>query len=115
MLPSSSHIADRVLFRGIADGIGRRAFPAGPGWSAGHGWQADKCIIAHLVDGFHCHVASTLDGPLIVLLEEDGTDETDDCIIVREDADDLRAALDLTVETLDWVGAVELGAVLLRE
>ena len=71
--------------------------------------------IAHLVDGFQLHVASTLNGPLVVLLEEDGADEPDDGIAAGEDADDFHPALDLAVEALDGVGAVELGAVLPRE
>jgi hypothetical protein len=33
-----------------------------------------------------------LDDPLIVLLDEDGRDETDDGVVVREDPDDLRPA-----------------------
>ncbi len=71
--------------------------------------------IAHLVDGFQLHVASTLNGPLVVLLEEDGADEPDDGIAAGEDADDFHPALDLAVEALNGVGAVELGAVLPRE
>ena len=41
--------------------------------------------------------------PLIVLLEQDGTDETDDGVVVLEDAHDLGAALDLAVEALAGV------------
>lgn len=34
--------------------------------------------MAHQVDGFQCHVAGVLNGPLVVLLEEDGADQADD-------------------------------------
>jgi len=39
-----------------------------------------------------------LNGPLIVLLEEDGTDEADDGIVVRKDADDVDAPSNLAIE-----------------
>ena len=70
-----------------------------------HGWQADDGIIAQGRDGFQGHVAGALDGPFIVLLEQDGADEADDGGLVGEDADDLGAALDLAVEALERVGA----------
>jgi hypothetical protein len=35
--------------------------------------------------------------------------------LIREDADDVGAALDLAVEALDGIGAVQLGTVLLRK
>ena len=69
-----------------------------------HGWQADERIIAHQTDGFQCHVSRPLDGPFVVLLEEDRADEPDDGLVVGEDADDLGAALDLTIDPFDWVG-----------
>ncbi len=53
--------------------------------------------------------------PLVVLLEQDGTDETGDGGFVREDADDLGASLDLAIETFERIGGVELGSVLGRE
>jgi len=56
-----------------------------------------------------------LDGPLVVLLEEDGADEAGDGCLVGEDADDLGAALDLAVEPLERVRRVELLPVLLGE
>ncbi len=87
----------------------------GPRLSAGHDWQADERVIAHLADGFQRHVALALDVPLIILLEEDGSDVTNDGIIVRQDADNLCAMLDLVIHALDGVDAVQLGAVLLRE
>ena len=77
------------------------------------GWQADERIIAHCRDGFQCHVAGSLDGPFVVLFEEQCTDQSDDGIVVGEDTDDLGAPLDLAVETFDRIGAVKLGPVLL--
>ena len=80
-----------------------------------HGGQADEGIIAQGCDGFQGHVAGALDGPLVVLLEQDGADEADDGGLVGEDADDLGAALDLAVEALERVGRVQLGPVRRRE
>ncbi len=62
-------------------------------------------------DCLKVHVAGALDGPLVVLLEEDGPDETGDGGLVGEDAEDLSAALDLSVDLLERVGGVELEAV----
>ena len=84
--------------------------------SGGHGGQLDKGIVAQRCDGFQGHVAGPLHGPLIVLFEEDGTDEPDDGLVIGEDADDLGAALDLAVDVLDPVGNRSLGGgVLARE
>lgn len=66
-------------------------------------WQADEGIIAHYGDGFQRHVAGPLDGPFIVLFEQQRADETNDGIVVGKDADDFCAPLDLAVETLDRV------------
>jgi len=74
-----------------------------PGWSGGHGWQADDGIIADRRDAFQCDVASALDGPFVVLFEQDRADEPGDGGLVGEDADDLGAALDLAVEALERV------------
>ncbi len=71
-------------------------------------WQADERIIAHYGDGFQRHVAGPLDGPFIVVFEQQRADETNDGIVVGKDADDLGAPLDLAVETFDWIGAVQL-------
>jgi hypothetical protein len=45
-----------------------------------------------------------LDGPFIVLLEQNSTDEADDGGFAGEDADDLCAALDLAVEASEGIG-----------
>ena len=91
---------------------GHRIRRHGPGRSAGDCRKADGGIIAQRCDGFQCHVASALDGPFVVLFEEDGSHKTDDGVLVGEDADDISASLDLTVEALDRVGGVQLGTVL---
>ena len=70
--------------------------------SGGHGGQADGGSIADRRDCFQRHVAGVPHGPFVVLFEEDG-------------ADDLGAALDLAVEALQRVRAVELRPVLGRE
>ena len=58
-------------------------------------------------------MAGALDGPFVVLLHQDRADEADDGVIVREDADDVGAALDLAVEPLDGIGRTDLVPVLL--
>ena len=60
-------------------------------------------------DGFQRHVACLLDGPFVVLLEQDGADEAGDALFVREDADDFSAAFDLAIQALD--GLVECSLV----
>src|SRR5215203_1515778 len=74
--------------------------PAWPGRSGCHGWQADERIIAHWCDSFQGDVAGSLDGPFVVLLEQDCADEPGDGGFVGEDPDDVGAALDLAVEAL---------------
>lgn len=66
-------------------------------------WQADEWIIAHRGDCFQCHVAGSLNGPFIVLLQEQGSDQPDDGVVVGEDTNDLCAPLDFAVETLDRI------------
>ena len=67
-----------------------------PGWSAGDCRKAHGGIIAQRCDGFQGHVAAALDGPFIVLFEEDRADEANKSVFVGEDADDLGASLDLS-------------------
>lgn len=71
--------------------------------------------MAQWSDGFQGHIAGTLNGPLVVLLEQQRTDQPDDSGFVRDDADDLAAPLDLAIEPFERIGAVDLGAVLCRE
>jgi hypothetical protein len=72
-------------------------------------------IIAGGAHAFQADVAGALDGPLVVLFEQDGTDEAGDGGLVGEDADDLGASLDLAVQAFERIGAMQLGAVLGRE
>ncbi|MBB3660999.1 hypothetical protein FHX15_006271 [Rhizobium sp. BK650] len=61
-------------------------------------------IMAHCGDGLKGHVSGTLDGPFVILFEEQRADEPDDGVLVWEDADNLGSALDLAVQSLDRVG-----------
>jgi hypothetical protein len=49
--------------------------------------------------------------PLVVLFEQECANEADDCGVVREDADDVGATLDLGVDSLKWFGRRDLLAV----
>jgi hypothetical protein len=71
--------------------------------------MAERC------DGFQCHVAGALDGPLVILFEQQCTDQADDRSFVGEAADDFTAPFDLAIEPFEWIGAVHLGAMLCRE
>ena len=77
-----------------------------------HWRQADGDSIAQRGDGFQRHVAGALDGPFVVLLEQEGADEVEDGGFVRENPDDIAATLDLAVQPLERVCAVQFGAVL---
>ena len=55
------------------------------------------------------------DLPLVVLLGEDGADQADDGVAVREDPDHVGAALDLLVEPLERVVGPDLTPVRRRE
>jgi hypothetical protein len=72
-------------------------------------------IIAQARDGFQGPVAATLDGPFVVPFEQNCADEANNGVLVGEDADNLGAALDLAVNALERVSAVQLDAVLRRE
>src|SRR5439155_19562461 len=49
-------------------------------------WPFDNRIVAQRRHGFQCHVASSLDRPFVVLLEQDGANETGNGVLVGEDA-----------------------------
>jgi hypothetical protein len=83
-----------------------------PDRSGCHGRQADEGIIADGGDAFQRDVASALDGPFVVLFEQDSADEACDGRFVGEDADNLGAALDLAIEAFQRIGGVELYPVL---
>ena len=53
--------------------------------------------------------------PLIVLFDQEGTGESERGGVVGEDADDVGSAADLAVDTLERVGASELGPVRVGE
>src|SRR5271165_1856778 len=82
--------------------------------SGGHGGQTDGGSIA---DGRECLKGqiATLDGPLVILFEQDSADQSRDGLFVREDADNLSAALDLLVQSFQRIGAVDLAPMLLGE
>jgi hypothetical protein len=82
--------------------------------SGRHGWQTDGCIIADGAESFQAHVAS-LYCLFVVLLGQDGADQAYDRDLVGEDADHIGAALDLPIQPFEWIGAVDLGTVLLGE
>ena len=77
-----------------------------PGRSAGDCRKADGGIIAHGCDGFQRHVAGALDGPFVILFEQDRADKPDDRVLVGEDADHFGAPLDLAVETLERIATL---------
>jgi len=66
--------------------------------------QLDGGIIPKRSDIIQARVAGALDGPFVVLFEEQGADEANGGSLVGEDADDVLASLDLAIETLEWVG-----------
>lgn len=75
-------------------------------------WQADAEIITEWRVGFQRHVAGTLDGPFVILLQQHSADESDDGRFVGEDLNDVAAAFDLVVQPLDGVDGVYLCSVL---
>ena len=56
----------------------------------------DSCVLQG-------HVACPLDRPFVVLLGEDGADQSGDGGLVGKDADDVGSALDLAVEALQRI------------
>jgi hypothetical protein len=62
--------------------VGHRVRRQEPGRSAGDRRKADGRIIAQRCDGFQRHVTGALDGPFIVLLEQDRADEENDGVFV---------------------------------
>ncbi len=57
-------------------------------------------------------MSGALNGPFIILLQEQGAEEPNDSIVNEKDADDLGASLDLAVETLDRICRMKLCPVL---
>jgi hypothetical protein len=77
------------------------------GGSGCYGGQLEDRILAQWSDGFQRHVAGALHGPFIVLLEQDGADQTGAGSLVREDADNVDAPLDLAIEAFQRIGAMD--------
>ena len=75
--------------------------------------EADHDIVAHWREGFQCEVSTALDGPLLGLLHQDGANETADGSFVRKDPNHIGAPLDLAVQALDWIRAMQFRPVLL--
>jgi len=68
---------------------------------------------ANLCDGLNGHASGSLNGPFVILFKQQCTGEHDDGVVVGEDADDVSTSLDLAIETLNGVGAAQLGPMLL--
>jgi hypothetical protein len=97
-------------------GVGVRWFLGELGrWSGWHGGQPGEASIADGADAFQGHVAGALGGPFVGLLQQQGADKPDDRGLVREYANNIRPALDLAIEALDGIRAVQLGPVRGRE
>ncbi len=65
------------------------------------------CILADVADGFQAHVAPC-DGPRVVLLKHQSANQPHDGSLVGEDGDHVGAPFDLVVQSLQWVGGVDL-------
>jgi hypothetical protein len=93
---------NRVPWRGVTgrgldptiSGIGR----IGQITMAGNPTAGSSLKCAH---GFQYHISSALDGPFVVLFQEDGADQPCDRRVVWEDADDIGPAFDLAVEPFE--------------
>lgn len=68
-------LQDRVPRRGVAERCPASSPALAGVWSAGHVGEADSGIIAGLGDALKGHVAGSLNGPFVVLLEQQGADE----------------------------------------
>ena len=73
-------------------------------WSCCHGRQHDKGLIAHLGDAFQRDVSSALNGPFVILFEQDGAEERGDGIFVAKDAENVGPSLDLAIEPFERIG-----------
>jgi hypothetical protein len=93
----------------------RRVLRHVPGTPSRHVGEADDGLIADGGDASQRHAAGALDGPFVVLLEQDGAYQTNDGRLVGEDPDDLCPALHLAVQALEGVDRVQLRPVLRRD
>ena len=60
---------------------------------------------------FQCDVAASLNRQFVVLFQKDRAHEAEDGGFVRKDSDHVRSQLDLSIETFDRIGGVDLRAV----
>ena len=66
-------------------------------------------------NGFQCHVAASLNRPFVVLFQKDRAHEAEDGGFIGKDPHDIRSPLDLSIETFDRIGGVDLRPVVFRE
>jgi hypothetical protein len=66
-------------------------------------------------NGFQCHVAASLNRPFVVLFQKDRAHEAEDGAFIGKDPHDIRSPLDLSIETFDRIGGVDLRPVVFRE
>ena len=72
-----------------------------------HRREQRRCVLGQGSQAFQLHVA-TVELPLVVLLQQQRADQPHDGRLVGKDTHDLGAALDLRVEPLQRIGAVDL-------
>ena len=73
------------------------------GWPYCQAATAGSFSQDHRRDRFQAHVPAALNRPLVVLFEQQGTDETCNRMLVGQDSDHIGAPLDLSVEKLDRI------------
>ena len=59
-------------------------------------------------NGFQCHVTASLNRPFIVLFEKDCAHEAEDGGFIGKDPHHIRSPLNLSIETFDQIGGVDL-------
>lgn len=75
--------------------------------AGGDRYRRDVGSIAELSETFQAHVTAA-DGPLVVLLEEEGADQPFDGRFIGEDGDDIRTPFDFAIDPLDRIGRMDL-------
>ena len=66
-------------------------------------------------NGFQCHVAASLNRPFVILFQKDRAHEAEDGGFIGKDPHDIGSPLDLSIETFDRIGGVDLRPVVFRE
>ena len=93
---SAAPTATEVMSREVVQPTAGPALTSGPTWSVSlRCSQADSEIIADGRERFQRHVSGALDRPFLRLLHQDCADEAPDQCLVRKDADNVCAPLDL--------------------